>query len=98
MNYDKIRNILEKNKFLAHTVKRNGSRLTYSYFSVPYYAVKIDVEVIKVNPKTFGMTKMVSEIVVNEKKIEDFKEFIATLSSLHKIHNKERVKLFKQIH
>ena len=98
MNYDKIRNILEKNKFLAHTVKRNGSRLTYSYFSVPYYAVKIDVEVIKVNPKTFGMTKMVSEIVVNEKKIEDFKEFIATLSSLHKIHNKERVKLFKQKH
>jgi hypothetical protein len=98
MNYDKIRNILEKNKFLAHTVKRNGSRLTYSYFSVPYYAVKIDVEVIKVNPETFGMTKMVSEIVVNEKKIEDFKEFIATLSSLHKIHNKERVKLFKQKH
>ena len=69
MNYDKIRNILEKNKFLAHTVKRNGSRLTYSYFSVPYYAVKIE--------------------------IEDFKEFMATLGNLHKIHNKERIKLFK---
>ena len=95
MNYDKIRNILEKNKFFAHTVKRNGSRLTYSYLSVPYYAVKIDVEVIKVNPETFGMTKMVSEIVVNEKKIEDFKEFMTTLGSLHKIHNKERIKLFK---
>lgn len=95
MNYDKIRNILEKNKFFAHTVKRNGSRLTYSYLSVPYYAVKIDVEVIKVNPKIFGIAKMVSSIIVNEKKIEDFKELMTTLNNLHKIHNKERTKLFK---
>ena len=85
MNFEQITNILEKYKFYGFTVKRHegNMKLTYTFHSVPYYAVNIVVDTIRLNKE-----KIVAKVKIANIDIDDEKELIPTLNGLHKIQNR----------
>ena len=97
MNYEKVNKLLEKNRFFGFTVSRNGSRLTYNYRSISYYAVEISVEVIRVNPETFGCKKLVASVVISGKVINDHRELLECLKTIYKVQNEEQKKLYRKV-
>ena len=98
MKFELIEKILKKKGFFGFTVKREDSRLTYTFRSVSYFCVEIKVMKIKVNPEKFGSNNLVGSIVINEKPIKDLKELTHTLDyDLRKIHNETFVKTFKRV-
>ena len=98
MKFELIEKILKKKGFLGHTVKREDSRLTYTFRSISYFCVEIKVMKIKVNPKTFGSNNLVGSITINEQPIKDLKELTRILDyNIHTIHKKAFVKTFKQL-
>ena len=97
MKYELIEKILKKKGFLGHTVKREESRLTYTFRSISNFCVEIKVMKIKVNPKTFGSNNLVGMITINDEPIKDLNELTRILDyDIRKIHNKAFVKTFKQ--
>jgi len=98
MKFELIEKILKKKGFLGHTVKREDSRLAYTFRSISYFCVEIKVMKIKVNPKTFGSNNIVGSITINEQPIKDLKELTHVLEyGLRTIHKKAFVKTFKRI-
>lgn len=98
MKFELIEKILKKKGFFGFTVKREDSRLTYTFRSVSYFCVEIKVMKIKVNPKTFGSNNLVGSIVINEQPIKDLKELTHILDyDLRTIHKKAFVETFKQV-
>lgn len=97
MDYKEIEQLLKKYQFFGFTVKRYGNKLRYTYRSIAYYAVIIDVHVMRVNPETFGFKKMVLEVTINNNKINDLKELVNALKDIYKVQKEERVKLYKKI-
>ena len=98
MNFKQIKKILSKYHFFGFTVKRGDRRLTYTFRSVPYFCVAIVVDVIKVNPKTFGSKTIVGRVTINDKEINDLKELVKILDKdVYSLHKKEFVKTFKQV-
>ena len=98
MKFELIEKILKKKGFFGFTVKREESRLTYTFRSISHFCVEIKVMKIKVNPKTFGTNNIVGSITINKQPIKDLKELTHVLDyDLNKIHNKAFVKTFKRI-
>jgi hypothetical protein len=98
MKFELIEKILKKKGFFGFTVKREKSRLTYTFRSISYFCVEIKVMKIKVNPKTFGSNNIVGSITINEQPIKDLKELTHILDyELRKIHNEAFVKTFKRV-
>ena len=98
MDFEQIKKILEKYNFFGFTVKRDGdSKLEYTFRSISYYAILITVEVIRVNPETFGCKKLVARITINGKEINGPKELKNELNNIYALQKRERVKLFKQV-
>lgn len=95
MDFEQIKKILEKYNFFGFTVKRD-SKLEYTFRSISYYAILITVEVIRVNPETFGCKKLVARITINGKEINDPKELKNELNNIYALQKRERVKLFKK--
>jgi hypothetical protein len=89
MKFELIEKILKKKGFLGHTVKREESRLTYTFRSISNFCVEIKVMKIKVNPKTFGSNNLVGVITINDNPIKDLNELTRILDyDIRKIHNK----------
>ena len=97
MNFKGIDKLLRQYQFFGFTVKRNGARLCYTYRSVAYYAIIIKVDVIKVNPETFGCKKMVAKVTISEKEVNDLTELVNALKNIYKVQKEEREKLYKKI-
>ena len=98
MNFKDISNILRQKGFYGFTVKRGDHKLTYTFRSITYFCVRIVVEVIRVNPETFGCKTMVGRITINEQEINDLKELKnAFKNDIHMLHKKEFVKTFKKV-
>jgi hypothetical protein len=98
MKFELIEKILKKKGFFGFTVKREDSRLTYTFRSVSYFCVEIKVMKIKVNPEKFGSNNLVGSIVINEQPIKDLNELTHILDyDLRTIHKKAFVKTFKQL-
>jgi len=85
MNFEQIKNILQQYKFYGLTVKRHegNMKLSYTFHSVPYFAVKITVDVIRLDKE-----KIVTKVRIANIDIDDEKELIPTLNGLYKIHNR----------
>lgn len=97
MDFKDIDKLLGQYKFFGFTVKRNGSQLRYTYRSVPYYAIVVMVDVLRVNPETFGCKKLVAKVTIGEKTINDPKELLNALRDIYSIQKVERQKLFKKV-
>lgn len=97
MNFEQLKQLLKKYQFFGFTASKKDSRLTYTYRSVPFYAVIIKAEIIKVNPETFGCKKIVARVTVNGKEINDLTELVNTLKTIYKVQKEEREKLYKKI-
>ena len=98
MKFELIEKILKKKGFFGFTVKREKSRLTYTFRSISHFCVEIKVMKIKVNPKTFGTNNIVGSITINEQPIKDLKELTRILDyELRKIHKEAFIKTFKRV-
>lgn len=97
MDFKDIERLLKRYKFFGFTVKRYGDKLCYTYRSVAYYAVVIEVHVMRVNPEVFGFKKMVLLASINGKKIEDITQLVNSLNAIYKLQKEEREKLYKKI-
>lgn len=98
MNFKDISNILSQKGFYGFTVKRGNHKLTYTFRSISYFCVRIVVEVIRVNPETFGCKTMVGRITINGQEIEDLRELKnAFKDDIHSLHKREFVKTFKKV-
>jgi hypothetical protein len=98
MKFELIEKILKKKGFFGFTIKREKSRLTYTFRSISHFCVEIKVMKIKVNPKTFGYDNIVGSITINEQPIKDLKELTHILDyELRKIHKEAFVKTFKRV-
>jgi hypothetical protein len=85
MTFNEIKNILQEYKFYGLTVKRHegNMKLTYTFHSVPYFTVKILVDVLRLDKD-----RIVAKVRIANIDINDEKELIPTLNNLHKIHNR----------
>ena len=98
MNFKDISNILKQKGFYGFTVKRGDHKLTYTFRSISHFCVMIAVEVIRVNPETFGCKTMVGRITINGQEIEDLKELKNALKNdVYSLHKREFVKTFKKV-
>ncbi len=98
MNFKDINNILNQKGFYGFTVKRGNHKLTYTFRSISYFCVMIVVEVIRVNPETFGCKTMVGRITINGQVINDLRELKnAFKDDIHSLHKREFVKTFKKV-
>ena len=97
MNFKDIDRLLKRYKFFGFTVKRYDNKLRYTYRSVAYYAVVIEVTVMRVNLEAFGFNKMVLLASINGKKIEDTTELVNALNNIYKTQKVEREKLYKKV-
>jgi hypothetical protein len=85
MTFKEIQNILQKYRFYGFTVKRHegNMKLTYTFHSITYFAVKISVDVIKLDKE-----RIVAKVRIANIDIDDENELIPTLNGLYKIHNR----------
>ena len=98
MNFKDISNILKQKGFYGFTVKRGNHKLTYTFRSISHFCVMIVVEVIRVNPDTFGCKTMVGRITINGQEIEDLRELKNALKNdVYSLHKREFVKTFKKV-
>ena len=98
MSFKELEKILSKYHFFGFTVKRGDNRLTYTFRSVPYFCMVIVVDVINVNPKTFGSKTLVGRVTLNDNEINDLRELVKILDKdIYSLHKKEFVKTFKQV-
>lgn len=98
MSFKELDKLLEKHHFFGFTVKRGDRKLTYTFRSIPYFCVVIVVDVIKVNPETFGSKTIVGRVTINGKEINDLRELVNTLEKdVYSLHKKEFTKTFKQV-
>ena len=81
MEFKEIKKILEKYKFFGFTVKVSEHALSYTFHSIPYFAVEIIVHVLKLDKD-----RIVSKVKIGNIEIEDEKELIPTLNDIYKIH------------
>lgn len=96
-DFEKVREILEKNDFFGFTCKRKNGRLTYTYKSIRHHCVKISVVTAKLQPTEIQSPKIVLNISVNGRNLDGFNEFINTMNNLGSIHKKEFPKTFKNL-
>ena len=85
MSFKEIQNILQQYRFYGFIVKRHEGnvKLTYTFHSVPYFTVKILVDVLRADNERLVVKVRIANIDVN-----DEKELIPTLNGLYKIHNR----------
>lgn len=85
MDFKEIQKILQEYRFYGLTVKRHegNMKLTYTFHSVPYFTVKILVDVLRLDKD-----RIVAKVRIANIDINDEKELIPTLNDLHKIHNR----------
>ena len=85
MTYKQINRILNTYKFFGFTVKRSSDnqRLSYTYHSVPYFAVNVIVDTIRLDKE-----KIVTKVQIGDITIEDEKKLIPTLDGVYKIHKR----------
>ena len=84
MIFAKVKEILRQYNFYGLTVRRDGDyKLTYTFHSVPYYAVNVTVDVLRVDKERIVSSMTIGGIAVN-----DEKDLIPTLKTLGRIqHN-----------
>lgn len=84
MIFPKVKDILMQYNFYGLTVRRDGKyKLIYTFHSVPYYAVNVTVDVLKVDKERIVSSMTIGGIAVN-----DEKDLIPTLKMLGRIqHN-----------
>ena len=91
-----LKAFLERRGFYGQTVKREkNDRLTYSFFSIGYYALPIKVYTVSLK----GIGRIVLKIDFADKEINSWDEFTAEMNNenLKAIQNKERKKFFKNV-
>ena len=86
MEFEKIKNILERYYFFGHTAKRDGYKMRYTFWSVPFFAITITVEVVKVNPNDINSPKLVTKIYINDFEINDIEALFSKLKCIYQLH------------
>ena len=97
MKFKDIKRLLAKYGFFGFTVKRGDKRLTYTFRSISYFCVIIVVDVIRVNPETFGSKTIVGRITINDREIEDLRGLKKQLDNIYPLQKKEREKLYNRL-
>lgn len=97
MDFKEIEKLLRKYGFFGFTVGRKDKRLSYTFRSISNYAIVITVEVIRVNPETFKTSKLVGQITINDREIEDLRGLKKQLDNIYQLQKKEREKLYKRL-
>ena len=83
MNFEHIKNILQRYNFYGFTVRRGENVMSHTFHSISYYTVTIVVDVIK-----FNKERIVSKVRIGHIEINDEKELIPTLNGIGKIHHR----------
>lgn len=85
MEFKEIEALLNKYKFYGFTVTRDKTKtkFIYTYHSVPYFAVNVIVDTIKLNKE-----KIVTKVQIGDVTIDDEKNLIPTLDGVYKIHKR----------
>ena len=97
MDFKEIEKLLRKYGFFGFTVGRKDKRLSYTFRSISNYTIVITVEVIRVNPETFKTSKLVGQITINDREIEDLRGLKKQLDNIYQLQKKEREKLYKRL-
>ena len=89
--YKAVDKILEDNYFFGFTAKRNkeANRILYTYRSVRYPNVLINVLTMRLDPSKIQSDKIVLGIKFNDIEIGGWNDFINELKFVHK-YNKQK--------
>lgn len=89
--YKAVDNILGDNYFFGFTAKRNKktNRILYTYHSVRYPNVLINVLTMKLDPSKIQSDKIVLGIKFNDIEIGGWKDFINELKFVYKYNRKD---------
>ena len=86
IKFNAIKEILEEASFYGHTAKKEdgGRKITYSFLSVKWNKTIIKVSTLKLEPDNVNSIKIVINIKVNERDIEDTQALRRKLENLGK--------------
>lgn len=96
--FDDVKKLLLQNDFFGNITKRiDKYKIIYYFKSFKWNDMNIQIHTIKLNPQEIQSKKIVNNIIINDKEINSYEEFINIIDNLYQIYQNKKKKKIKSI-